>query len=60
MVGQLCMYIMYRLLIGLDLCVLYCPTVGLDVWHYLFVASWCIYETMSLVRTYIYDSRNYL
>ena len=53
--GQLCMYIMYHLLVGLDMCVLYRPTVGLDVWYYLF-ASWCTYETMPLVRTYMYNS----
>ena len=29
LVGQLCMYIMYCLLIGLDMCVLYCPTMAL-------------------------------
>ena len=36
--GQLCMYTVYCLLVGLDMYVLYFPTVGFDVLYYLFVA----------------------
>ena len=60
MVSHLCMYIIYRLLISLDMCVLYFPTMSLDVWYHLFVSSWCMYETMPLVRTYMYYSRKCL
>ena len=29
-------------------------------WAYLFVASWCMYKIMPLVRTYVYDSEKCL
>ena len=55
MMGQLCMCIMCCLSVGLNMYVLYCSTIGLNVWYYLFVALWCAYETMPIVRTYMYD-----
>ena len=59
MMGQLCMCIMHHFLAGLDMYVLYCPTMSFDVLYYLFVSG-RMYGTIPLIRIYMYNSRDAL